>query len=284
MLRLFRPKPPQNPAEATKVDSIHFPFLSRLWFRLWPFAGRNFFEGIVTLAAKMAASDGAISETELKLFTRLLDTHFSLSKKQKIRARRFLFKATSSGQTYSECLHLFYKRFKNHPVLLENAFDVLLSMAYSDNIVSYAEQELLAESASVFNLDKRTLDRLTARHHNWKTQFERKRTVNQQKTDNNQQNQQQSQKTNYQQSSQQKSKENLSDFVKAFEESWSDILGVSKTASPSEVKRAYRKLVRAYHPDALPSDLPPEMMRSSVERFIEIQKAYEQYLRSVGSS
>jgi DnaJ-domain-containing protein 1 len=169
-------------------------------------------------------------------------------------------------------------------VLLENAFDVLLSMAYSDNIVSYAEQQLLAESASVFNLDKRTLDRLTARHHNWKTQFERKTTEKRNQSEKTEQNKQQSQKTNHQDSSQQKSKEDLSDFVKTFEESWSDILGVSKNATPVEVKKAYRKLVRAYHPDALPSDLPPEMMRSSVERFIEIQKAYEKYLRLTGKS
>ena len=46
-------------------------------------------------------------------------------------------------------------------------------------------------------------------------------------------------------------------------------LGVSRDASPDEIKRAYRKLARQYHPDAN-SDDP-----SAEERFKEIGHAYE---------
>ncbi len=47
-----------------------------------------------------------------------------------------------------------------------------------------------------------------------------------------------------------------------------DILGVSKDASPSEVKRAYRKMVRKYHPDHNDSG-------DAEEKFKEVQEAYE---------
>jgi molecular chaperone DnaJ len=47
------------------------------------------------------------------------------------------------------------------------------------------------------------------------------------------------------------------------------VLGVEKGASQDDVRRAYRKLARKYHPDANPDD--PE----SVERFKEVQQAYE---------
>ncbi len=47
------------------------------------------------------------------------------------------------------------------------------------------------------------------------------------------------------------------------------ILGVDKKASEKEIKDAYRKLARKYHPDANPGD------KSSEERFKEISEAYE---------
>src|SRR6266581_3037620 len=47
-----------------------------------------------------------------------------------------------------------------------------------------------------------------------------------------------------------------------------DTLGVNKGASEEEIKKAYRKLARKYHPDANPDDQGAE------ERFKEIQEAY----------
>jgi molecular chaperone DnaJ len=47
------------------------------------------------------------------------------------------------------------------------------------------------------------------------------------------------------------------------------ILGVSKTATQTEIKKSYRKLARKYHPDLNPGDAQAE------KKFKEIQEAYD---------
>ena len=47
-----------------------------------------------------------------------------------------------------------------------------------------------------------------------------------------------------------------------------DILGVSKDASPEDIKSAYRKLAKKYHPDVNKED-------GAAEKFKEVNEAYE---------
>ena len=48
-----------------------------------------------------------------------------------------------------------------------------------------------------------------------------------------------------------------------------DVLGVDKSASPDDIKKAYRKLAKANHPDQHPGD------KACEERFKEANEAYE---------
>src|ERR1700733_15831778 len=48
------------------------------------------------------------------------------------------------------------------------------------------------------------------------------------------------------------------------------ILGVPKTAAAKDIKSAYRKLARKWHPDA-----NPDNAKAAEEKFKDIQEAYE---------
>lgn len=67
------------------------------------------------------------------------------------------------------------------------------------------------------------------------------------------------------------------DLVKKY----SEVLGVSEDANLAEIKKAYRKLAKEYHPDKLAADsVPPEYIEFANQKMIEINEAYE-YLEKV---
>ena len=56
------------------------------------------------------------------------------------------------------------------------------------------------------------------------------------------------------------------------------ILEVSSNASQDQIKSAYRKMVKKYHPDKLRGQ-DPAMVKGAEEKFREVQKAYETLMR-----
>ena len=54
------------------------------------------------------------------------------------------------------------------------------------------------------------------------------------------------------------------------------VLGVSRNASDDEIKKAYRRMSRKYHPDA---NINNPNREQAEEKFKQVQQAYEQIMR-----
>jgi DnaJ like chaperone protein len=62
---------------------------------------------------------------------------------------------------------------------------------------------------------------------------------------------------------------------------YSDVLGISPDASWAEIKKAYRKLMKEYHPDKIASEgMPKEYEAYATQKSAEINEAYE-YLKKI---
>jgi len=48
-----------------------------------------------------------------------------------------------------------------------------------------------------------------------------------------------------------------------------EVLGVARTATAGDIKKAYRKLARKYHPDVNPDD------KTAEEKFKDVREAYD---------
>ena len=65
---------------------------------------------------------------------------------------------------------------------------------------------------------------------------------------------------------------------------YSDVLGVSVDASSQEIKSAYRKIVKEFHPDKVASKgMPPEYVEYATKKVKEANEAYEYLMKHKGA-
>jgi DnaJ like chaperone protein len=65
------------------------------------------------------------------------------------------------------------------------------------------------------------------------------------------------------------------------EEDFYEVLGLQKGASKDEIKKAYRKLVKEYHPDTLHSKgVPENIITEAKNKMIKINEAYKKLIES----
>lgn len=198
---------------------------------------------LVSLLAKVAKSDGRVSELEARLITQVLD---DLSQKVSgVSGVREYLKEVYNSQ--KENVDNAYETARNYKRAFNLNYDTcvarltfFLNLAYIDGEFNKSEQDVIRNIAYGFGIDKETLDEIIYKFDSfYGSRFGADRDEVSREND-------------------------------AFE-----VLGLSKNASLDEVKARYKELVRQYHPDILMGrGESKEMIERSTKKLQEINEAY----------
>ena len=198
---------------------------------------------LVSLLAKVAKSDGRVSELEARLITQVLD---DLSQKVSgVSGVREYLKEVYNSQ--KENVDNAYETARNYKRAFNLNYDIcvarltfFLNLAYIDGEFNASEQAVIRNIAYGFGIDKDTLDEIIFKFDCfYGSRFDA----------------------------------NPDEIVQ--EKDAFEILGLSKNASFDEVKARYKELVRQYHPDILMGrGESKEVIERSTKKLQDINEAY----------
>ncbi|HTF94994.1 MAG TPA: co-chaperone DjlA [Cellvibrio sp.] len=206
----------------------------------------NFFTTVFLLSGYLAKSDGRVSETEVQL-TESLMAKMGLSADHR-REAIALFKQGAATEFNVDSTLAEFKRICGTSVNLMNMLLVnLVNLAMADGVLDEQEAQVLRLVADRLGFSRFAFEQLL-------------RMLNAQNAFRGDQ-----QQGRYQQPLR------ANEIEIAYE-----ALGVEKTATDAEIKKAYRKLMSEYHPDKLIGQgMPEDMIKAATERSQEIQAAYD---------
>jgi len=193
----------------------------------------------VALVAKVAKADGKVDNLEAQLIGIMFDdisSVFPEPQKTKQILKDIFNEEKNITNNTQSIAQSLAYSIKKDKSKQQQFMGFLIQLAFIDGEVSKSEEEILALIAETLEFDPKT-------YHAFFDQFE-KITANI------------------------TPKANIDDAYK--------IIGVSKDADLSTVKKAYRKLIREYHPDIIKSQgKSEEYMKEATAKTQEINQAYE---------
>ncbi len=194
----------------------------------------------VTLTAKLAKADGRVDELEAELIGNMfndISKVFPDSEHAKSLLKEIFNHEKEILFNFDEKAHALRTAIRGDERKTRDMMGFWINLAFIDGSLSRAEENMLYKLAAFLHVDEQTLNGMIEQFKNVY-------------------------KNTHVQSS-------IDDAYK--------LLSVSKENSMSEVKKAYRKLVRQYHPDIIKAQGADDAyMKESTQKVQEINAAYEQ--------
>jgi len=207
-----------------------------------------FFTATFSIMGHIAKADGRVSEKEIAMARQVMD-HMQLDAEQKQAAIDLFNQGKKAGFDLDGVLSQFKQAVHRRTTLLQMFMEIQLHAAYADGKMASSEQTIINKIAQQLGFTARHVEQLSILVRSnlglGPNQY-------------------------YQgQSTAHKSHADL--LKEAYE-----ILGVAKSSTDAEVKKAYRRLMNQHHPDKLVSKgLPEEMIQLANEKTQQIKAAYE---------
>lgn len=204
----------------------------------------TFFNSVFLLLGHLAKSDGRVSETEVQL-TEALMVKMGLTTEHRREAIRLFKQGTTPGFDFEATVTEFKRVCGVSPNLNNMLLVNLVNLAMADGVLDEQEVQVLRQLAERLGFSRFAFEQLL-RMLNAQDAFNRERGGHREAV-------------------------RGDELTLAYQ-----ALGVDKSASDAELKKAYRKLMSEYHPDKLIGQgMPEDMIKAATERAQEIQAAYD---------
>ena len=227
------------------------------------FRGKNpVVASIMALAAIVAKSDGNISREEIRLIKQFVVKTFGLSYDELNNYADAFDYGKDHPERYKDFTYVITSYYKRRDILVAIAYLLVKITIKEGTSISTAEEEQVRSILSELGISSYEYESIKAsfRQERYTYGYENYGQYNYNQSNN---------KNFYTQGSQSLTKK------------YADVLGVDENASLSEIKKAYRKLVKEYHPDKIAAEsMPEEYAQFANQKIIEINEAYE-YLKNL---
>ncbi len=195
---------------------------------------KEFVSLLIHILVKIAELDGQIARAEISTISNFFRTNLRYSQEQMFWVKELIKDATGSVATLDELLAEFKSQFGYQPRLI--LVELVFQVLYSNHHVSPEELQLTERIAQFLEISQFEYIAIRGRYH-----------------------------AHYESRTRQQTSDRASYY---------EILGLSPGASQEEIKSAYRKLSKEYHPD-LVSHLGEEFRKVAEEKMKEINMAYQ---------